>query len=216
VIFVVSPVGPFGPISTPEKERVIRAAISPSRQRDVYVYPGTLADLLAGQTTSKVGNAGIDAENRPYWIVVHSVFSPTTPVLSLQAFAPPDAAGRPVAPGVLLVRGPTRVVPRLGQLLPVPITEVALARAILLALLLGLAGIGWTLWFLGRGSKPVLILSLAPAVGAGVLVLASLVTAKAGLDLGGSAGIATFALVAVAGGAVAVLRRKPVQKRSDG
>jgi len=45
-------------------------------------------------------------------------------------------------------------------------------------------------------------------VGVGMLMLSSLVTAKTGAELGGTAGAATFAVVAVAGWLLAVLRRE--------
>ena len=66
-------------------------------------------------------------------------------------------------------------------------------------LLLAAAGWGWTRWFVGKEAAPLLVISLAPAVGAGMLVLAGLVVAKAGGLLGGAAGMATFAVVVATG-----------------
>jgi hypothetical protein len=74
--------------------------------------------------------------------------------------------------------------------------------------LLFAAGLGWTAWFLGRGTAPITLVALSPAVGVGMLMLASLVTAKTGAELGSAAGIATFAVVAVAGWLLALVRRK--------
>jgi hypothetical protein len=90
----------------------------------------------------------------------------------------------------------------------VPTSKVAVAWAIALGALLLVAGLGWTAWFLGPGLAPITLLALSPAVGVGMLMLASLVTAKAGASLGGAAGVATFAVVAAAGWLLAVLRRK--------
>jgi len=208
VIFLLSPLGPFGPISTPEKERIIRAAISPNRQTDVYFYPGTYRNLLAGRFTPGP-NTAIDRENRPYWRAVRPLLPRHPPILLLRAFAPPGAYEVfTSAPGMLVLRGPAASIPHLSPVQPVPTSRVAAAWAIALGALLFAAGIGWTGWFLGRGAAPITLVALSPAVGVGMLMLSSLVTAKTGAELGGTAGIVTFAVVAVAGWLLAVLRRQ--------
>ena len=208
VIFLVNALGPFGPISTPEKERIIRAAIDSDRQTDVYVYPGTYRNLVAGRFTSEP-NAAINDENRPYWDALRPNLRRHPPILLLSAFAPPGGYTTfTAASGMVVLRGPDTAVPRLTPVRPVPTSKVALEWAIALGALLFGAGIGWTLWFLGRGGSPTTLLALSPAVGVGMLMLASLVTAKTGAELGGAAGVATFTIVSAVGWLLALGRWK--------
>ena len=216
VVFAVKPQGPFGPISTAEKERTIRAGMPPDRQEDVHVYPGSVRNLLAGRFTP-VSNAEANGENRTYWRDVRAVLHRHPAILVLSAFSPsPRGFLYQIAPGVALIQGPRHVaVPAVGHV-AVATTETGVLQAILLAALLGIAGLGWTAWFLGREPDPLTLISLAPAVGVGIVLLASLLTAKTGLALGGSAGVATFVVVALAGGALALLRWKLRTERADG
>ncbi|MFN2543155.1 MAG: hypothetical protein ABR600_01100 [Actinomycetota bacterium] len=203
VVFVVNPLGPFGPVSTAEKERTIRAAMPPDRQEDVHVYPGSIERYAAGHPTH-VPNEEIDVQNDAYWRDVKPVLRRHPAVLVLSAFAPrgPGLANL-IAPGVAVFRGPAHIpVPLLRPVHPVPTTEVALGRAIMLLILLAVAGLGWTAWFLGRARSPLQLFALSPAIGSGVLILASLVTAKSGFALGGVAGKATWAVVALCGAVI--------------
>ncbi len=70
--------------------------------------------------------------------------------------------------------------------------------------LLGLAGWGWSVAFLGRGVGLDVVSGLAPAVGAAVLMVGGLVATKFGIRLGGPGGVATYLIVTVAGAAGAV------------
>jgi len=207
VVFLVGPLGSSGSISVALKERTIRAALPPSRQESVFVVPGEPADLLAGRF-SRVPNPDVNAHNLPYWQAARPVLARHPPVLVLEELGPKEflaatkTIGAPViAPGVALLRGtpPTQPLAAVAPLRPVPTTEAGLAGGLLLVVLLTMAGLGWTKWFLGREASPLLALSLAPAVGAGMLVLAGLVAAKAGLLLGGTAGVLTFGVVVVSG-----------------
>jgi hypothetical protein len=205
VIFVVSPLGPFGPISTPEKERIIRAAISPARQTDVFVYPGSYANLIAGKPTLEP-NAAINRENRPYWRETLAHVRPSSPVIALEELRAPGgrpAEGIALAPGVRLLRGSPVPLRRVRPLHPVPASEVALERAVLLGFLLFAAGFGWTTWFAGPDAPPITLVALSPAVGTGMLMIAGLIASKAGFALGGTGGIVTFAVAATAGLALA-------------
>jgi hypothetical protein len=215
VVFVVSPIGPFGPISTAEKERTIRAAIAPDREESVFVFPGEPGDLLAGRRTI-VASPDVNRENLTYWDHVRPVLAAKPPVIILEQLgerefqqAAQNFGATKIAPGVVVIsRGSTAPpVARVAPLHPVPPTELGLARAAALVGLLGLAGLGWASCFAGPESRALTLLSLAPAVGAGVLILGSLVTAKAGFALGGSAGKATYAAVTLLGGAFAVASR---------
>lgn len=208
---MVSPVGASGPISTALKERTIRAALPPDRQEDVRVFPGSPADLLAGRP-SLVGNEEVDEANLPYWEEVRAVLPLDPAVLVLEALGSREHAesvdklgATGIAPGVAVLRGPLPSAFRAPDpVRPVPTTEVGTAWAVLILLLLALAGAGWTAWFLGPAPVPVVAVSLAPAVGAGMLSLGGLVAAVAGLPPGGATGVAIFALVTVAGAALAL------------
>jgi hypothetical protein len=222
VIFLVNPLGPFGPISTPEKERIIRAAIDPDRQTDVYVYPGSYANLRAGRFTPGP-SAAIDRENRPYWEAVRPLLTSRPPIIQLPAFRPSGPYERGIPPVGMVLRGPpppelsaVRIRTTLAPVRPVPTSKVALGWAIALGALLFSAGIGWTRWFLPKAASPTTLLALSPAVGLGMLMLASLVTAKTGAELGGGAGVATFVIVAVVGWLLALGRRKPVPQVANG
>jgi hypothetical protein len=224
VVFVVSPIGPFGPISTAQKERTIRAAMPPDRQESVHVFPGEPGDLLAGRRTL-VASPDVNRENLTYWQDVRPVLASHPPVVVLEELgerefqeAAQNYGATKIAPGVLVIpSGATpQQVARLGELHPVPPTEVGLGRAVALAFLLGVAGLGWASWSLGPGSGALTILSLAPAAGAAVLILGALATVKAGFALGGAAGIATYAAVTVLGGALALGSRVRRDRRKRG
>jgi hypothetical protein len=219
VVFVVNPLGPFGPISTAEKERTIRAAMPPDRQVDVHIYPGTIQRFDAGRPTP-VPNPSINRENLAYWRDVRPVLDREPAVLVLEAYAPPGpSAEHTIAPGVALLRGPRHLSfqpPEPAH--AVSTTEVAVTRAVLILLLLSVAGLGWTGWFLGRSTAPLAFLSLCPTVGAGMLILASLLTVKVSGSLDGIGASTTFAAVTVAGLTLAAVsrRRKPAQQVADG
>jgi hypothetical protein len=211
VVFLVGPLGSSGSISVALKERTIRAALPPSVQERVYVVPGEPTDLLAGRFT-RVPNPDVNAHNLPYWQTARPVLAGHPPVLVLQELGPMEfqqataqLEAPVVAPGVALLQGPRPAspLPAVQPLRPVPRSLVGLMWGVLVVVLLAAAGFGWSWWFLGPGATPLLTVSLSPAVGAGMLVLAGLVTAKAGLLLGGPAGVITFAVVAVAGLVVA-------------
>src|SRR5207247_1244847 len=107
---------------------------------------------------------------------------------------------------VALLRGPAPP-GRLGPppaLQVVPGTRLGVLEAVALVVLMGIAGLGWTLWFLGGGARPVIVLSLAPTVGAAMLILAALVTTKLGFHPAEAPGVVTAVVVAVLGGIVAL------------
>jgi hypothetical protein len=211
-VFDVSPLGPFGPISTAQKERTIRAAIPPARQQSVHVFPGDPGDLLAGRRTI-VASAEVNRENLPYWQDVRSVLPAHPAIIVLEELgdrqfqqAGQIKGSRPIAPGVLvlhssLARRPLRAVPPLN---PVPRTEIGTARAVGLVALLAIAGLGWALWFLGPAARTLAVAALAPVAGAAVLILAALGVTKSGFALGGAAGIATYLFVTLLGAGLAL------------
>jgi hypothetical protein len=214
VVILVGPRGSSGPISSDLKERTIRAALSPERQVPTHVYPGEPADLLAGRPSPVTGPqaAAINRENRPFWEDVLRVLPRNPPLLVLQQLAPAEfhvattqLGAHQIAPGVALLRGhePSPAIAVPPPLHPVPRSVVGLLEGAAIALLLGTAGLGWAIWFLGSQARSLTVVSLAPALGAGMVTLGALVTAKAGLHLSGPAGVVTLVVVAAAGGALA-------------
>jgi hypothetical protein len=223
VVFLVGAAGFFGPISVPEEERTIRAGLSPAQQPRVHFYPGDAENLFAGRPTL-LDDTEINRANRPYWLDVHRVLERHPAVLVCTAFAPYSLhaghgpTGRVVGPGLRVLRGPAMRVAQPRGLHPVPSTATAVARAAVIVLLLLAAGLGWTLWFLGRDRSAVSVLALSPAVGAGMLMLGSLALVKAGFVLGGGAGVAEWAIVGATGALLALLSglRKPREEVADG
>lgn len=212
VIFLVGPRGASGVVSTALKERTIRAAISPPRQDDVHIYPGRPAELLAGRI-SGVPDADLQEHNDPYARDALAVLRPDTPIYVLEALGAEEHRAAialhgavPIATGVAVLQGegPGTVTPvEIPAVDPVPPLAVAVALGVLLLAMLTAAGLGWSRWFLGEAARPVTVLALAPAVGAGMLVLAGFGPARAGMGLGGAAGVVVFIVTAGAGLALA-------------
>ncbi len=222
VVFLVGPLGSSGSISAALKERTIRAALPPSRQESVFVVPGEPADLLAGRFT-RVPNPDVNAHNLPYWQTARPALAAGAPVLLVQELGPKEFEAATakldapvIAPGVALLRGPRPPgpLPSVAPLRPVFTTERGMIVALLLVVLMTVAGWGWTEWLLGPGVAPLLAISLAPAVGAGMVVLGGLVTAKAGFALGGAAGVVTWGAVVIVGSYLGWVHRRVRRKEA--
>jgi hypothetical protein len=207
VVVGVGPLGSSGPISISLKERTIRAALAPEHQEQVFVVPGEPADLLAGRFT-RVPSREANDHNRPFFDDGAAALRGGAVIVVPQAFgdrefqrAVNQEDASLVAPGVALLRGPAPApeiaAPPLLQV--VPTTEAGLLHAVALVALLGLAGLGWTMWFLGAGARPLVVLSVAPAAGAAVLMFGALVIAKLGLHPAETAGVVTAVIVTAAG-----------------
>lgn len=217
VVVGVGPLGSSGPISISLKERTVRAGLAPEHQSRVWVVPGEPADLLAGRFTRVPGEPA-NSHNRPFFDLAAPALRSGAAIvvpraLGVQEFrrAVRQDHARVIAPGVALLRGPAPASP-LGAPPPlhvVPTTEVGVVEAIWLVALLGVAGLGWALWFLGTTARPLVVLSVAPAAGAAVLVLVALAATELGLHAAEAPGVATTVVVAAAGFALAArgLRR---------
>lgn len=207
-VVLVSPFGPAGTLSVPLKERTIRMGIDPARQAELHLFVGTPSDLLAGRRSLAPG-AATNVATLAYWLDVRPVLAERPPVLILKAFAPKEfgaatAAGtgdaRAVGPGVALLQGPPAR-PVAAQPVPsaFPGIRAAAGWALVVLALLGVAGLGWTATILGPGTPPPVIVGLAPAVGTGAVILAGTLVSRAGAALGGGAGAAVYAAIALAG-----------------
>jgi hypothetical protein len=211
VVVGVGPLGSSGPISISLKERTVRAALAPGHQERVFVVPGEPADLLSGRF-SRVPSDEFNDHNRPFFDDGRGALRSGAPIVIPEALgqlefkrAVNQEAARVVAPGVAVLRGPppgTHIGAR-PPLQIVPTTETGMLQAVALVMLMGIAGLGWALWFLGTGARPLTVLSLAPAVGAGMLILGALVTTKLGFHPAEGPGVVTTLVVALAGFAVA-------------
>jgi len=213
VVFVVGPLGPAGLVSVPLKERTIRAGFPSDRQVDLHIFVGEPADALAGRRTYV--SPPIDRETQPYWDDVKALLGARPPMIVLKSMGPKqfDAAvglgAAVVAPGVALIQGtePPEPLAEPPPPRPVPRTAYGLIWGSVLLLLMGAAGAGWSRAMVGRTAPPEVLWSIAPAVGAAALMLGALVAAKLGVRLAGVGGVATYAVVAIGGGVVALFAK---------
>ncbi len=216
VVVGVGPLGSSGPISISLKERTVRAGLAPEHQARVWVVPGEPADLLDGRFT-RVPSGEANAHNRPFFDEGASALRSGAAIVVPRALgarefrrAVQQDDARVIAPGVALVRGPTPESP-IGAPPPlrvVPTTEAGVLQAIALVVLLGVAGLGWALWFLGTGARPLVVVSVAPTAGAGVLVLVALAATKLGLHVAEAPGVALTVVVATTGFLLAAVGRR--------
>ena len=179
VVVGVGPLGSSGPISISLKERTVRAALDPDHQERVFVVPGRPADLLAGRfTTVKSGET--NDHNRPFFDDGAAALRGGAAIVVPEALGEKEYAlaldkehATVIAPGVALLRGPAPAAPIAAPppLRVVPTTEAGVLQALALVALLAIAGLGWALWFLGSGDRPLVVLSVAPAAGAAMLTL---------------------------------------------
>jgi hypothetical protein len=216
VIFVVGPTWHSGPISTALKERTIRAAMPPQRQEDVHVYPGDYMNLV-DRLGTRTGNDEIDAANSPYWQDAFEVLDDDPVVIAISQLGPEEygpaleaSGGAEYSSGVAILAGP-QPDPAANVSIdfpgPVPATELGFLQAAFLLAALGLAGLGWTVWFLGGDrTDPIRVLSLSPAVGCAALMIPAVLVAKLfSTGVGGTTGKLIWVAVTFGGGAVAAL-----------
>jgi hypothetical protein len=223
VVVGVGPNGSSGPISISLKERTIRAALDPGHQEQVFVIPGEPADLLAGRFT-RVPSQETNDHNRPFFDDGAPALRGGAAIVAPQAFgdrefrrAVNQEDASEVAPGVALLRGPAPSSPLSAPppLQVVPTTEAGVLQAVALVALLGLAGLGWAMWILGTGARPLVVLSVAPTVGAAVLMFGALVLAKLGLHPAETAGVVMAVVVSAAGFGLASAARFRTRTRPE-
>jgi hypothetical protein len=197
-------------------DRTIKIAMSPPRDLDVFIFPGTLEDLLAGRRTPPpFPNA--ELATRSYWEADQRILPLEPPILVLRTSGPSqfdDALARGaalIAPGVAKFRGPEVALgPATASPGPSPAASVGsgLGWGLVVLLLLWVVGSGWTRVVVGVRVPPEVFLSMAPAVGAAALILGGLVAAKAGVRPAGLGGVLTVVGVAGVGWAGALLTRR--------
>ncbi len=219
VVFVLDPDGPGGEVAAPFGDRAIRVGLPADRQDDAHFFVGAPEDALAGRRSAEDAPGTV---TDPYWDDVRGVLDGNPPLVVLESLAAPQFAhavalgALVVAPGVAVLRPPTSLaVPAPG---PTPNAYPglwpALGWSLLLLLVLGLVGSGWSWLALGdrraggQRVDPYAVVALAPAVGAAALVLAGLVTAEAGIRLAGPGGVIVILIVAAAGWVATLARAR--------
>jgi hypothetical protein len=190
LIYVVDVSGSNPAFEASRFENVSRMALPASRMNDVRLFLGTPAGLAAG-TPLVTGDPVEDGLARLYAKAASAALRGPHAVFLLRPFDTHEFdavhAGRLVAPDVRVLAWPIRhgtaaALPALGRV--TPIARLFLSIAFLL--LLALAGFGW-IRALMPALAPVLQTSLAPAVGAGALVLGLVAADAIGLRLDRSA-----------------------------
>jgi hypothetical protein len=190
---------------------VIRAGLPPDRVRDVYLYVGSPRHYLAGEPTL-VGDEEHDALSRLYLRDLREAAGGRPLAFVLEPFnrkgfagALRAGSGTEVAPGVLVLGGS----PRAGTVTSRPVEPASswfLVLAGLLAFaLLGVVGLGWSRAATGALTPAA---ALAPAFGAGTLLLAGVALDVLGIGLAGAAPPVAAATLALAGFAVASRTRR--------
>jgi hypothetical protein len=193
-------------------DRTIKIAMPPPRDSMVFLFPGTLEDLLAGRRTTPP-NSSADRISRSYWEEVRGLLPADPPVLVLRATglqqfeAAVDHGAAVIAPGVAKVRGPDLPLAPAQPAGPSPAASwrSGLGWGLLLFLLLCVVGWGWTRVVLGSWAAPEVFVSMAPAVGAAVLILGGLIAAEAGVRPAGAGGVLTVVVVGVLGWILAAI-----------
>jgi hypothetical protein len=210
VVVIVDQPGPSGAYTPKLRLNVIRTAMPAGAITRTFVFVGRPDDLIARRPTllpaTGTWQRAYDLASRQAWAQVRPALAAGAVVLVLDKY---DHVGfaqlvardptRQIAPGVYLVRGPVTLV-------AVPARDRFLssgaAGAIGLWWLLVLAAVGWgfTRAALSRERASALdIACLAPAVGAGLAVLAATAIALVGGDPFGPAGLVSLAAVAILG-----------------
>lgn len=208
-------VGNPGAYATVMNDRTIKIGMPPPRDTDVFLFPGTLEDLLAGRRTPPP-NTSADRITLPYWEDVRALLSRDPPILVLEATGPgqfADAVAHGaaiIAPGVARVRGPDVAFAQPAPAGSSPAASLAagVGWGLVILLTLWAVGGGWTRLMLGASAPPAVFFSLAPAVGAAALILGGLAAAKMGIRPAGFAGAATVVLVALLGWAGGLRARR--------
>jgi hypothetical protein len=212
VVYLVDYAGRPGSLSAVLKERTIRMGLSPQRQLDAHIFVGALPDLLRGQRTP-APNERAERFTRRYWDDVRPLLGTQPPVVILRAMAGVGYRGavsmgaRVVAPGVAVLRGPAPAVDIAPAPPPkeVPSLPGGIAYGVAILALLWLAGAGWTRVLLGPGQAPETLATLAPVMGAAVLILGGLAAAELGVRLSLAGAVVTYLAVWLSGLAAAIV-----------
>jgi hypothetical protein len=187
--------------------RMAASVLPPGEPGRVLVFVGRVEDALAGRPSTGMG-PGEDAVLRRLFSDVEPALAAGCPILSGRDLDPDGyrsatSAGAPLIGGrsVAVVRGPN---PAEGQssairVVPVPAWPQLTVVSLLVLLVLGAAGLGWSTLWLPAAPREIRLL-MAPAFGAASLAVIALILVHAGVRPSGGGAWATLALSLVAGG----------------
>jgi hypothetical protein len=219
VVVVIDQPGSAGAFTPKLRLNVIRSAMPADRIVQTFVFPGRVDDLLAGRPTilpaTTSWERAFNRTSQQAWTQVGPALTQGAAVLVMRRY---DEAGfdqlaakdssRLLTPDIFVVRGPVRTIPPVA-----PRGGFGVAAAALWALVL-LAGLGLVGWGFAAVALPAAraswldVASLAPAVGAGIAVVGSLLVAVAGLDPSGPWGLGALLVAALVGWALFVRTRR--------
>ncbi len=216
VVFVMDDRGP-NPLSyVPEMTYMLRAVLPADRVPHAYVYVGDPANFVAGKPTYRAWPRTYDANANRFWPTIQTLLAGRPVALLLSSYNPayrafaaahPDAI---VAPNVVALSGPKP--PTSVAAPPIPRGPRGAAQGALLGcgvlVAMTLVGLGWSFGSAPGGVRPFEAFALAPAFGFAFLILGGIAADALGLRLVGLGGGLTPVVVAVAGGAFALVRAR--------
>ena len=199
LVFVVHAQRGPGPFELARAANVIRASVPPDRIRDVFVFLGRPADLLAGRPT-RLGDRTHDALSELSLQGIEQAGLPRVafvldPLLAAGADGEPVPGTAPV-PGITVIEGRALISNRTGvdsatgETAPFAPWTAPVAGLGLFALLTAV-GLGWAL----VAVRDSLALVVAPAFGLGGLVLLGVVLSLPGVPLSGAGGALAAAVL---------------------
>ena len=214
-VFVVEyflPPFPTGPILA---ERSIKIGLPPSRVADAHVFVGDVSDLMQHRLTPPP-NARLELATRPYRRDVGPLIGEDPVTLVLRSVAGqsfPEAqrlGATAIGPGVLVLRGPGAPSGLVAASPPRAVTSLVPGAlwGLLVLLLLGACGAGWTRALFDKRASSETLVSMAPIVGAAVLIIGGLVADQFGMRLAGAGGVIVYVVMTVAGLATAGYARR--------
>jgi hypothetical protein len=220
VVFVVHQRG-YGGAFTPKPQLyVIRSSVPVDDIARTFVYVGHLAELQQGRPTLllPIRQRWMRAFNNTslkMWAQAKPALDQGAVILIARAYADDTFAEamaqdptREIGPGLYVVRGPLIRVSQPAARQPFGMARGA-ASAIGFLVILEIVGWGWARFALRQARASRLdIAYVAPALGAGLVIIASFVVAALGGDPAHWPGIVLFAVVALTGWAAARRERR--------
>jgi hypothetical protein len=182
-------------------DRVFRAAMPSTLISRMHVYVGELDDLLEAGPLSDPSRPRLAELSSTWWDLAwpepHAVIDSDPVVIGVDDPSSSDAASLPIGTRLTVLRGP----PPSAVLAPPDPIDVSWARAmtwtLIVLLLLGAVGYGWSRALIDA-SRSVAI-ALSPAWGVAVLSLVGVVAARLGVPMRGWTAGAAVLLASAAG-----------------
>ena len=182
-------------------DRVFRAAMPSTLISKTHVYVGELDDLLEARPLSDPSRPRLAELSSTWWDLAwpepDAVIDSDPVVIRVDDASSSDAASLPIGAGLTVLRGP----PPSTDLAPLDPIDVSWTRAmtwtLLVLLLLGAVGYGWTRALIDV-SRSVAI-ALSPACGVAVLSLVGVIAARLGMPMRGWTAGATVLVASGAG-----------------